>query len=42
MSSWEGLFLFDHGFDSVVHVLDKVSLGSAESSLVADVVDGLS
>ena len=40
MSS-EGLLLLDHSLDTVVHVLDEVSLGAAESALVGDVVGGI-
>ena len=36
----ESVFSINHGFDSIVHVLDEVSLGSAESSLVGDIEDG--
>ena len=37
-SSTELFFLLNHGFDSIVHVLDKIHLGAAESSLVRDVI----
>jgi len=38
--SWdssEGLLGGDHGLDAVVHVLDELALGAAESALVGDV-----
>ena len=34
----EGLFGLNHGLHAVVHVLDEVLLGAAETSLVGDVV----
>ncbi len=37
----EGLLGVNHGLNTVVHVLDEVLLGSAESSLVGDVVGGI-
>ena len=37
--SSESLFLLDHCLDTVVHVLDKVDLRSAESAEVADVIN---
>ena len=33
------LLLGNHGLNSVVHVLNKVDFGSAESSLVGDVIN---
>lgn len=33
----EGLLLLNHGLDTVVHVLDEVLLGAAQSALVGDV-----
>jgi len=35
----ESLLLSDHGFDTVVHVLDEIDLRATESSLVGDIVD---
>jgi hypothetical protein len=37
----EGLLGVDHGLDTVVHVLDEVLFGAAESSLVGDVVNSV-
>ena len=37
----EGLLLLNHSLDTVVHVLDELSLGAAESALVGDVVGGI-
>ena len=34
----KGFLGFDHGLDTVVHVLDQVSFGATEASLVGDVV----
>ena len=39
MYSCFSLFSFDEGSDSVNHVLDKLSFGSSESSLVGDIED---
>lgn len=33
----QSLFSFNHGLDSVVHILDKVNFGESESSLVGDI-----
>jgi len=35
------LFSLDHGFNTIVHVLNKVFLRSAEPSLVGDVKDSI-
>jgi len=37
----QGFLGFDHGLDTVIHVLDEVFLGSSESSLVGNVVGGV-
>ena len=36
--SSEFLFAGDHGFNAIVHVLDKLDLGATQSSLVGYVV----
>lgn len=33
----QSLFSFNHGLDSVIHILDKVNFGESESSLVGDI-----
>ena len=35
----QSLLLFDHGLDTVVHVLDEIDFGATKSALVRDVVD---
>jgi len=35
----QALFSFDHGFDTIVHVLDELDLVSSESSQVGDIED---
>ena len=37
LSCSERLLSLDHGLDTVVHVLDKLALGAAESALVRDI-----
>ena len=37
----ELLLSIDHGFDTVVHVLDKVDFGTAQSAEVGDVEDAI-
>lgn len=32
-------FLFNHGLDTIIHVLNKLSFASSESSLVGDIVN---
>jgi len=35
----QALFSFDHGFDTIVHILDEFNLVSSESSQVGDIED---
>lgn len=37
----KGLFHINHSLDTVVHVLDELSLGASESALVGDVVGSI-
>ncbi len=37
LSCSEGLLSLDHGLDTIVHVLDQLALGAAESALVRDI-----
>ena len=37
----KGKFGLDHGFDAVVHILDKIDFGSTKSAQVGDVVDAI-
>lgn len=37
----EGLLLLNHSLDTIVHVLDELSLGAAKSALVRDVIGGI-
>ena len=31
--------LFDHGLDTVVHILDEIDFGATKSTLVRDIID---
>jgi len=41
VGSFERFLGFDHGLDTVVHVLHKILLRAAKTSLVGDIEDGL-